>query len=74
MQVALGEIPFGGVGESGYGYQLLKWGFDGYTHMRGIMDMPKEAEPFLSIRYPPHTEENTKLLGSNCFKPVGKFD
>ncbi|KAJ7496409.1 Aldehyde/histidinol dehydrogenase [Mycena latifolia] len=52
----LDELPFGGVGESGYARQTLKHTFDEFSYERASIDLPKEAEPFLAFRYPPYTE------------------
>lgn len=58
QQLAVGEIPFCGVGESGCmcgrssrvrgtdpcadGAQIMKYGFDGFSYMRSTVDIPKE--------------------------------
>ena len=39
-QLAVDEMPFCGVGESGYGPQVLKYGFDTFTHFRSSQDVP----------------------------------
>ncbi|TFK50665.1 aldehyde dehydrogenase [Heliocybe sulcata] len=60
QQLAVNEIPFGGMGESGYGLQIMKFSFDGFTHMRSSVDVPYDCEnPF---RYPPYTEETRKMI------------
>ncbi|KZT21750.1 aldehyde dehydrogenase [Neolentinus lepideus HHB14362 ss-1] len=62
-QLAVNEIPFGGIGESGYGYQILKYTYDGFTHLRSSIDVPYDNEdPF---RYPPYSEEARKLIESS---------
>jgi len=64
QQLAVTELPFAGVGESGYGYQVLKYTYDAFTQLRSSIDMPKEAEPSLQLRYPPHGPEAVKALTS----------
>ncbi|KAJ7438145.1 hypothetical protein FB451DRAFT_1449709 [Mycena latifolia] len=61
--LAVDELPFGGVGESGCmrrlisdARQTLKHTFDEFSYERASIDLPKEAEPFLAFRYPPYTE------------------
>ncbi|KAF8801541.1 NADP-aldehyde dehydrogenase [Phlegmacium glaucopus] len=58
QQLSVGELPFGGVGESGYGRQVLKYSFDNFVYERGILDIPYQAEPSLAIRYPPYTAQS----------------
>ncbi|KAG1813445.1 aldehyde dehydrogenase [Suillus variegatus] len=70
QQVAVGELPFAGVGESGYGYQVMKHTYDTYTQLRSSIDMPREAEPHLAIRYPPHSEEAVRALTAAVHTPI----
>ncbi|KDQ60950.1 hypothetical protein JAAARDRAFT_77074 [Jaapia argillacea MUCL 33604] len=62
QQLAVNELPFSGVGESGYGYQVMKYSYEGFTHARGSIDMPKEAEPHLEGRYAPYTDDKFKAI------------
>jgi len=62
QQLAVNELPFAGVGESGYGYQVMKYTYDTFTQLRSSIDMPKEAEPLLQLRYPPHGPVAVKAL------------
>jgi len=64
QQLAVNELPFGGVGESGYGRQVLRYSFDLFTYERAVIDVPKEAEPFLDIRYAPYTPEKLEPLSA----------
>ncbi|KAG2105523.1 aldehyde dehydrogenase [Suillus discolor] len=64
------ELPFGGVGESGYGHQGMKYTYDIFTQLRGSIDMPREAEPYLAIRYPPHSEEAVRALTAAVHIPI----
>ncbi|GHJ84787.1 hypothetical protein NliqN6_1189 [Naganishia liquefaciens] len=45
-------VPFGGVGESGWGAGHGKAAFDEFTHRRSTIDVPFSMEPFMSLRYP----------------------
>ncbi|KAI0060490.1 aldehyde dehydrogenase [Artomyces pyxidatus] len=54
QHLSVGELPFQGIGESGYGAQHLKYTFDGFTHHRATVDIPFSAEPILARRYPPY--------------------
>ncbi|KAI0263486.1 aldehyde dehydrogenase [Gloeopeniophorella convolvens] len=56
-QLAVAELPFAGVGESGYGAQHLNYSFDAFTHERSTMDTPLAADPFLAARYQPFNAE-----------------
>ncbi|KAG1813444.1 aldehyde dehydrogenase [Suillus variegatus] len=70
QQLAVHELPFGGVGESGYGYQVMKYTYDTFTQLRSSIDMPREAEPYLAIRYPPHSEEAVRALTAVVHTPI----
>lgn len=45
------NLPFGGVGASGFGAYHGKSGFDTFTHAKGVMRTPRW--PDLDIKYPP---------------------
>lgn len=62
QQLAVNEIPFGGIGESGYGYQIMKYSYDGFTHLRSSIDVPYDYEPHFALRYPPYSEEKRKTI------------
>ena len=47
-------LPFGGVGESGYGAYRGKASFDVWVHRRSITKSPGWVEFALNIRYPPY--------------------
>ncbi|KIJ36345.1 hypothetical protein M422DRAFT_179475 [Sphaerobolus stellatus SS14] len=64
MQLNVAEIPVSALGASGYGYQGGKYAFDTFIHNRGTMDVPAEAEPLLSIRYPPYTDATLEALSA----------
>ncbi|KAG1733555.1 aldehyde dehydrogenase [Suillus lakei] len=52
------------------GYQCMKHTYDTFTQLRSSIDMPKEAEPQLAIRYPPHSEEAVKALTAAVYTPI----
>ncbi|KAG8215120.1 Aldehyde/histidinol dehydrogenase [Butyriboletus roseoflavus] len=70
QQLAVNELPFAGVGESGYGCQVMKYTYDAFTQLRSSIDIPKEAEPFLQLRYPPHAPEAVEALTSAAYLPI----
>ncbi|KAG2740391.1 aldehyde dehydrogenase [Suillus brevipes Sb2] len=70
QHLAVSELPFAGVGESGYGYQFMKYTYDTFTQLRSSIDMPKGAEQHLAIRYPPHSEEAVKALTAAVYTPI----
>ncbi|MBL9114685.1 MAG: aldehyde dehydrogenase family protein [Verrucomicrobiaceae bacterium] len=51
VQVACGNLPFGGVGSSGMGASHGKAGFDEFSHRRSILWRSVQVDP--SMRYPP---------------------
>ncbi|KAJ3900028.1 aldehyde dehydrogenase [Lentinula edodes] len=56
MQMDVKVLPFGGVGESGYGRQVLENTFNCFTYERTSLDIPPEVEDKIYLRYPPYTE------------------
>eukprot|EP01137_Pigoraptor_chileana_P026264 Opistho-2@96979 len=54
VHVACGELPFGGVGESGMGRYHGKFTFDTFSHQRGVLDKTMFLD--LPIRYPPYSD------------------
>ncbi|MFW6868322.1 aldehyde dehydrogenase family protein [Nocardioides sp. CPCC 206347] len=60
MQVFPPSLPFGGVGESGYGAYHGKWGFETFSHRRAIYRRPGFfVEPALAKA--PYTETKQRL-------------
>ncbi|EPS94633.1 hypothetical protein FOMPIDRAFT_1026135 [Fomitopsis schrenkii] len=56
-------MPFGGVGESGTGYQTGKYAFDTFTHKRCTIDSPNWLDPaLLSARYTPYNKRKFSFL------------
>jgi len=60
--MSVDQLPFSGIGESGYGYQVLRYTYDEYTHHRSSSDIPLAFEPNLSLRYPPYTQSAIQVL------------
>ena len=54
------EMPFGGVGGSGFGAYHGKFSFDTFTHYKPIMI--KSTAVDLPMRYPPNLNKNLKML------------
>ncbi|CUA76831.1 hypothetical protein RSOLAG22IIIB_02307 [Rhizoctonia solani] len=70
QQLGVTNLPFGCVGASGYGYQGGKYTYDGFTHLRSSVDVPKEAEPHISFRYPPYSEQATNIFAGTVKQPI----
>ena len=60
LQVAVGALPFGGVGASGMGGYHGKTGFDTFTHRKPVLRKPTKPDP--SIMYPPYKGWKFKLV------------
>lgn len=65
---AVGTLPFGGTGPSGYGSYHGKWGFDEFSHKRSVLHAPATGlighatEFLMKGRYPPYDVKNLRLL------------
>ncbi len=53
-------LPFGGVGNSGIGNYHGKFGFDTFSHYKGILQKPFWIEP--NLKYPPYSATKLKWL------------
>jgi aldehyde dehydrogenase (NAD+) len=62
MHFANGDLPFGGVGDSGLGNYHGEAGFRAFSHYKSILD--KEVVPDPDLKYPPYTEEKLQVLRS----------
>ncbi|EJD01022.1 aldehyde dehydrogenase [Fomitiporia mediterranea MF3/22] len=62
LQGSVEDLPFGGVGESGYGQHRGKWGFETFTHFRSTAESPSIVELVMSSRYPPYTPKKLKAM------------
>ncbi|EKM49549.1 uncharacterized protein PHACADRAFT_153983 [Phanerochaete carnosa HHB-10118-sp] len=70
IQLAIYEMPFGGIGASGYGSYFGKYSFDTFTHCRGYIDVPPAVEPYFKHRYQPFTEESYKAMCAGAFVKI----
>jgi len=57
--IAVPDMPFGGVGESGMGGYHGQASFDVFTHHKGVLRRSTRVDP--PIRYPPYTENSLRL-------------
>lgn len=62
------DLPFGGVGASGYGTYHGERSFMAFTHEKGVLKKSRRLD--LSVRYPPYKPWKMKLLR---FLLLGKF-
>ena len=60
LHVAIGELPFGGVGPSGMGSYHGKAGFDTFTHRKAVLRKPTRPDP--PLMYPPYKGWKFKLV------------
>jgi beta-apo-4'-carotenal oxygenase len=51
---SLGTVPFGGVGDSGWGSYRGKASFDCFTHARTVAEPPAWMDKFMRVRYMPY--------------------
>ena len=60
LHLAVPDLPFGGVGESGMGGYHGKAGFDTFTHHKAVLNKPTRPDP--ALMYPPYTSTKQKIL------------
>jgi aldehyde dehydrogenase (NAD+) len=60
MHVAVPELPFGGVGASGFGAYHGKASFDVFSHKKSVLTKPLRPDP--RIAYPPYTRWKERLI------------
>ncbi|WVZ86578.1 hypothetical protein U9M48_033335 [Paspalum notatum var. saurae] len=60
VQYAIDGLPFGGVGQSGFGQYHGKYSFDMFSHKKAVMKRGYLVE--LSLRYPPWDESKVTLM------------
>lgn len=60
IHIATNKLGFGGVGDSGIGSYHGKWGFDTFSHYKGIVD--KKTWLDLPMRYQPYKDIYGKVL------------
>ncbi|KAF9472087.1 aldehyde dehydrogenase [Pholiota conissans] len=62
-QLSINEMPFGGVGESGYGRQVQYYSYENFVYGRA-------EEPFHVLRYPPYTAESVAFFSQVMKTPI----
>jgi aldehyde dehydrogenase (NAD+) len=60
LQIATPGLPFGGVGSSGMGAYHGQFGFDTFSHLKGVLDRATWFDPFFT--YPPYTGLKDRIL------------
>jgi aldehyde dehydrogenase (NAD+) len=60
VHYAVPELPFGGVGDSGFGSYHGRAGFDAFSHRKSVLRKPSKPDP--SVLYPPYGRVKAKLL------------
>ncbi|KAG9043108.1 hypothetical protein FS837_010026 [Tulasnella sp. UAMH 9824] len=69
-QLGVYELPFGGLGPSGYGTQMGRHTFEGFTKQKGSIDVPLGLEPMLGFRYPPYTQQGADFFNQMYQLPI----
>lgn len=67
LHISNPNLPFGGVGESGMGAYHGKFGFDAFSHHRGVHTRSTKLDP--SMMYPPYTDKKQQLLRKGMTMP-----
>ena len=60
MHLSNEALPFGGVGNSGIGNYHGKFGFEAFSHQKGILDRATWGEP--DLKYPPYSAKKLKWI------------
>jgi aldehyde dehydrogenase (NAD+) len=60
MHLAVTDLPFGGVGESGMGAYHGRAGFDTFSHAKGVLQRPSRPDP--PVTYPPYSRLKQALV------------
>jgi aldehyde dehydrogenase (NAD+) len=60
LHLAVPDLPFGGVGESGMGSYHGKAGFDTFSHAKAVLNKPTRPDP--SLMSPPYSSVKQKIL------------
>ena len=55
------QLPFGGVGESGFGKAHGRFGFEAFSNARGVLEQPTRFS-IIQLIYPPYTAFKKKLI------------
>ena len=64
IQLSVDTLPFGGVGDSGYGAYHGKHSYDAFCHKKSVLirDFSAFGEKLGDFRYAPYTESNVKTF------------
>lgn len=62
LHMAVKEAPFGGVGASGSGAYHGSYGFNEFTHLRTVVNVPIWLERMLQFRYPPYSDKKAAQM------------
>lgn len=60
LQIATPGLPFGGVGESGMGAYHGQFGFETFSHLKGVLDRATWFDPWFA--YPPYSRLKDRIL------------
>jgi aldehyde dehydrogenase (NAD+) len=60
LQVAVPDLPFGGVGPSGMGAYHGRAGFDTFSHRKAVLRKSARLDP--KFAYPPYTKRKARIL------------
>lgn len=55
------NLPFGGVGESGFGKGHGRFGFEAFSNARGVLEQPTRFS-IIQLLYPPYTAFKRKII------------
>lgn len=62
VHISLGDTPFGGVGESGYGAYHGSHGVEQFVHLRPVVEPPGWMDKLMGFSYPPYQDANVGKL------------
>ncbi|KAG8947660.1 hypothetical protein FRC04_010594 [Tulasnella sp. 424] len=60
VQAVITGLPFGGVGESGYGTVKGQYSFETLSHLRATCESPRFVDTIMGWRFPPYTDAKVK--------------
>ncbi|KAL3840025.1 hypothetical protein ACJIZ3_024616 [Penstemon smallii] len=60
LQLAVNSLPFGGVGESGYGAYHGKFSFDAFSHKKAVLHRTFAGD--IDARYPPYNPKKLQII------------
>lgn len=60
MHLGNENLPFGGIGNSGIGNYHGKFGFETFSHQKGVLERANWGEP--NIKYPPYSEKKLSWI------------